>query len=170
MYVGHIIINDKIFRVGDRLQYEGGYSDESCLPVGAIVTIAAIRNENDGDNISIGLEGPVEICKSWHNLDGNLSDSNKNRGWWFRPSFHKYFRQLPIEFIVTSGYKYKNNDLSGKKCKSLLALRDKMLVEFEEMVGGSSGDGLGRRGHCLVIEEKYLEENVKKKSKNKEII
>lgn len=67
-----------------------------------------------------------------------------------------------VAYVVDKS-RFKGNDLYGEKCTVLAKLAingrnniEHLFVELEKNVGGSCCDGLGRRGHCVVVNSKSL--------------
>ena len=71
------------------------------------------------------------------------------------------------ELYVSGKFVYKGKDLRGKKCKPLAVVGNSdYIVEFAEDIGGCSGDGLGKLGHCVAVDKKLLKSK-KRKTKAK---
>lgn len=67
---------------------------------------------------------------------------------------------VPLEDVyISKNFTFKNRNLKGLDCKYLAAFRGgDCFVEFEEDIGGCSCDGLGRAGHCIIINRGFLME------------
>ena len=132
------------------------------LPVhiGLVCQIAAFEEYegDDGDEeIEVGLK-VSEPRPEWNDMGGL---TQPNCGWWFttrniKACFVKLGVNIGKDLCIKKDFLYKNVNLKGKKCKVLNTGVEGILLEFEECIGGSSGDGMGRHGHCLLVEEALL--------------
>jgi hypothetical protein len=66
--------------------------------------------------------------------------------------------------VIKTDVIVKKRNLKGLRCEIITQLEDgNYFVEFEEDVGGCSCDGLGRRGHCIVVSAHSLTRGIKSK-------
>ena len=65
-------------------------------------------------------------------------------------------KDLGPNYIINSNLEHNGLALLGKKCKVLTFGNLGTLVEFEENIKGSSGDGTGKTGHCLLVAPETL--------------
>jgi hypothetical protein len=66
--------------------------------------------------------------------------------------------------VVNRDYKFRKQNLKGMRCRVLAPLGRDVVVEMEEDVGGSSADGIGKRGHCIPIKKEFLTVSSEKES------
>jgi hypothetical protein len=98
-----------------------------------------------------------EYKSGWHDLDGNVENGH---GWFFEDSEVKKYFKFKTEILIVSDFEHKKENLKGMKGR-ILAVVDRsnhLLIELEKNVGGSSGDGLGKRGHCLIVDKKIVKQ------------
>ena len=131
-------------------------------PVGKKFKVGALTNDG---HIHIGIfsEKPID---GWHDLGGKVPIGH---GYWLGiDDVARFFDLLTTEYVIRNSMIYKNIELKGKKCSLLrLMAGSLMLIEFEENIGGGSGDGLGKKGHCIIVSSSALEEAKKEKKKSK---
>jgi hypothetical protein len=69
--------------------------------------------------------------------------------------------------IVSKDFKIQGRNVKGEKVKILKTFSTSdqylVLVEFGEDIGGHSGDGLGKKGHCWTLPSKIVETQAIKK-------
>lgn len=154
-----IKIAERIINVGDRLRGNMNAPERGLCPEDHIVTVQYITDEG-----MVGLYSERRLS-GWSDLDGEVP--NRQGFWASRDCIHDNFVPVDVGLVVKRPVKFKNRDLQGMKCKILRALGDRkhVFVEMEENVGGGSADGLGRAGHCVLLEENILAGVPKKKKK-----
>jgi len=152
-----ITIKGNKLRNGSRLIAKKNYGP---LPTGSRVTIKLINRNGDGPQIGIVSDPRVE---GWHNLDGACKDGH---GYWVEPRhISEFFKTTSSDCMVKANVSYKNKSLKGMECSVLHELpKSKVFVELAEDVGGASCDGLGKKGHCVVLQRDQIGP-VKAKSK-----
>jgi len=65
---------------------------------------------------------------------------------------------------VAGDFVFKKKNLKGMGCKIVASLQNgEVFVEMDKDVGGGSCDGLGKRGHCITINESLLAIKTSKK-------
>ena len=131
---------------------------------GATIRVKTIIGK--GDCVEIGIYSNI-AQPGWHDLDGRVSNGH---GYWMdRKSFVRFLRPKDIlKYVVSGDIKYKNISLKGMRCKILHSNYNDThcFVELEKDVGGGSGDGTGKKGHCIVLDGNILEiDQPKKKEK-----
>lgn len=144
-YFGEEIhVGDKFFCIGENKDWK--------LKEGLQIEIVLIDNYED-KQYEIGVYAP-DAPDGWHDLDEEIDEPN---GYYFsHEDFVNYFRRdnaykiLGKTFYFAGSTELKGRRLTGLKCKVLKKSQSHMLLEFEENIGGSSGDGIGKSGHCLI--------------------
>ena len=117
------------------------------------IEIKVIR-KNNGEDVKIGITGGYH--DGWHNLEGLVPS---HQGYWV--TREQIFTCVDLigekDLKIKGNLTFKGKKLKGKKCKILSSLEDgSMFVEFDENIGGTSCDGLGHRGHCIVVDPEML--------------
>lgn len=157
-----ISINGKKLCVGARMTAR---EDLGRLKKGSEVVIRFIGRQNGGD-LQIGLVS-IKPVDGWHNLNGMCKDGY---GYWIEPRHIKQtFNITESRHIVKANVSFKKKQLMGMECNILTNLpRSKVFVELAENVGGASCDGLGKKGHCVVLRKEHIGPMTEKNSKQKE--
>jgi len=158
-----ISVNGRMIVVGTVLTATNNFSH---LPRGAKVSVKKIRRNEDGIEIGVCAEKRVD---GWHNLDGSCPD---RCGYWIEPRhIKKSFKVSPDCRIVRGNVSFKDKSLQGMECSVLSHLpKGKVFVELVEDVGGASCDGLGKKGHCVVLKKENIGTAPKKlKQKEREV-
>lgn len=128
----------------------------------------------DSDQISLGMYCDDHSMGAWGDLKGMCGD---NHGFWISPGAvltgikiirtHAVQGDTPINSsngkvrYIKSELIFKRKSLIGKKCTIIRPFKrfsdsSSYFVEFEENIGGCSCDGLGKSGHCLPVNAKFL--------------
>ena len=142
---------DKLFRVNDSIVANACSEGLGICNSGEVFKIVLI---NSGKDPLIGIKSD-KLRLDWHDLDGHVQNGF---GLWINEDtlltcFTLYHRLYEIFEDVY----FKSHNLKGRKCKILSdVLSDNCMVELEENVGGGSGDGLGKNGHCVLIQKGAL--------------
>ena len=153
-------------KVGDIARLTELAERSGCGTKGLKIKIAVIMLDDAYDGgTKIGIQSFIEI-PNFHNLDGLVP---RNTGWWLTSDevFCGFLKQIttPSKYILKD-FVYRGNNLKGKKCKILGMLSNNdYMVEFEEYIGGLSGDGLGQMGHCIPVPFSFIEEETTQKKK-----
>ena len=137
--------------------YERGICDE-----GYLFRIAMFGWSNTGLR-NIGLFSPTKLSK-WHELDGYLPD---HQGWWIEVNeLGRNFTLHNMRVEVIEEIRTDDKPLLGKKGNYLCPYVDfqsqrmasgcifrpsHVFMEFDDYVGGLSADGIGKRGHCILV-------------------
>ena len=130
------------------------------MKIGIICKVVAFEeyeNDEGDEEIEVCLQSSVPFA-DW-NDGGGITPPNC--GWWFTTRdisacFTRIGANIGKDLCIKKDFLYNNINLKDKKCKVLTSGAEGILLEFEENIGGSSGDGLGRCGHCLLVEEQLL--------------
>ena len=120
-----------------------------------------------GDHDAVGIKSETEM-PSWHDLDGYLN--HYGYGFWLSNSDLEHYtaKDYHRKFTVCKEVTHKGVSLKGKDCKYLFrTITGEYMVEFKDNVGGLSGDGRGKAGHCLAIKRECLAETKSKTVKAK---
>ena len=154
--------------IGDTRYYEGSIlrSCEDapehgiCKP-DKLFRIAILSWRKDG-GCSIGLYSPEEISH-WHNLDGMLPD---HTGYWLEEGhLSELFTLEALRLEIISNIATRGKELKGRKGTYLCPFDDtasmpmpmkiytphQIFVELDDNIGGSGCDGLGKKGHCVLV-------------------
>ena len=129
------------------------------------VTVGAICKKGSGLHIGLVSDRPRD---GWHDLDGHCKS---NCGYWVEPrELTKYYAVVKDKHVVSANVQFKGRSLKGMGCKILSNLpKSKIFVELDENVGGASGDGLGKKGHCVVLRKENVCAKPREKSKEEKI-
>lgn len=102
----------------------------------------------------IGLQSP--ICnRAWADLDGNVLHGH---GLWIESqSFTSYIHLVSREYKIDTVFIFKNQNLKFMRCRILYEYdKDNVFVELDKNIGANSCDGLGKKGHCIILPRKIL--------------
>ena len=151
-------INGQIINIGSPVTVTDAVLNSSyrnILEPGEIMFIRLIYVRKD-NSFTLGIYSD-EYKSGWHDLEGHTEDGH---GWFFEDEeVRKYFK-FRTKVLIISDFEYKKENLKGLKGR-IIAIIDKsdhLLVELEKNVGGSSGDGLGKKGHCLMVNRKLVKQ------------
>jgi hypothetical protein len=115
-----------------------------------------------------GLEGTIRRDER-NNLDGKC---RPYRGITMRSDqILDFFQPSTGTKYVKGDYVFGKKNLKGMKCKvvsEIAADRQNIFVEFEENIRGCCSDGLGKSGHCLLIDRSLLCDKIEEVEKKKE--
>lgn len=113
--------------------------------------------------IGIVSDQPV---KGWGDLEGEVPPSC---GYFAAADAIADLFFIVEEFFVVRGdTKFKKKSLNGMRCKMVAPLSGNLcFVELEENVGGGSADGLGKKGHCVLVPSNTLVRESPPKAKSK---
>jgi len=123
--------------------------------------IHLIGNDSPSDRYGIGIYSEKPMI-GWHDLNGAVPD---NCGYWVDPRHfaNGCFKRGATndKYYVRDTFVFKKRDLRGMCCKPIVNIgSDHLFVEFTLDIGGSSCDGKGKSGHCLILPQSVLTENV----------
>lgn len=107
----------------------------------------------------------VEIpSPGFHDMNGFLDGP---RGYWLKfGSFERYFKTASSEKVeISSECSFRRHKLKGKSGIVLSKNEKEAIVELDENIGAGSGDGVGKKGHCVVLPLNVLKEIRKNKKK-----
>lgn len=153
-----ITINGQIVSVGSPVVVTGeilGSQYENLLKPGEIMFLRLIYERSD-NSFNLGLYSN-EYKDGWHDLEGEVEEGH---GWFFNDEEVKKYFKFKTKITIISDFEFKKINLKGLKGR-ILAVVDRsnhLLVELEKNIGGSSGDGLGKRGHCLIVDKKLIKQ------------
>lgn len=156
--IGRISVNDELVMAPDS-PYGNGKK---------VLTVKIVYIKGEPDWL-IGVMSSAPMA-GWHDLDGRVSDS---RGYWVGlKEIAKYFKpkkSMLNKRMEVKGFKFRQKDMTGTKCKILAGLPDgkSSFVECDDYVGGCGSDGLGKAGHCIVVPNENLVEEEKSKNTDK---
>lgn len=131
-----------------------------------------IGESSPHDRYGIGLCSETELV-GWHNLNGNVPE---NCGYWVdqRNFINGCFKKVETnsKYYVKDTFVFRKKDLKGMCCKPIINIgHDHIFVEFVLDIGGSSCDGKGNNGHCLILPQSILTENANDvKVRNEDIV
>lgn len=140
---------------------EGAWECEICRP-DKLLRIAVLNWKKNG-TCSVGLYSPEEFGH-WHNLDEMVPN---HTGYWIEEhQLLELFVLEPMRLEVTSNFTVRGKNLKGLKGTYLCPFDDsssnimshhkvynprEIFVELDENIGGSGCDGLGKKGHCVMV-------------------
>ena len=155
-----INILGKTYTIGDVLHSNAQASKVGLCSKGLKVKIQCIK-----DSGLIGLVSQEPI-KSWGDLEGAVPPGC---GYFVASdSIGDLFFIVEENFVVRGDVKYKKKSLAGMKCRLIAPLSgDLCFVELEENVGGGGADGLGKKGHCVLVSRNTLVKEAPPKTKAK---
>jgi len=138
----------------------------SKLKKGSTVTVRWVGKKHGDLNIGVISDYPIP---GWHELDGMCND---HHGYWLdcrrvSESFEILGGSGKNDHVVKGNVCFKKTPLSGMECRILSHLSNgRVFVELEKDIGAASCDGLGKKGHCVVLPISNLG-TAPKKSKQK---
>jgi hypothetical protein len=117
-----------------------------------------MRHFDYGDEM-VGLYSSSGI-PGWGDLDGEVSTG---KGWWINIDELRSMVESPImdkrRNRISKDFEFNGRNLKGLEGVPLALIETgEMFIELDENVGGGSADGLGKRGHCVLVPRKYLQE------------
>lgn len=138
--------------VGMKAALNRDTSDNSvrqCEPI----TIVAIKSDDGSGKFRIGICG--EYHDHWHDLEGRCENGH---GYWLTSDQAIAWLVFePRELTIIKEYKFKGRNLRGMKCRNLSHMSDgSIFIEAEENIGGTSCDGMGKRGHCIIVDPEIV--------------
>lgn len=174
------LIVDDIFQITDNGQ-EAGYGAAG-TEVRLILIWDAIKrrplDNNEEYEVGDWLDCPYKFgmyCRNgsrenWGTLEGFC---DPHHGFWVDlvdllqyqyliKRDNKYKEGLPKDKVrwIKTDVMFKGKSLISKKCKIIRLFKrfssTAYFVEFEDYIGGCSCDGLGKSGHCLPVNSKFL--------------
>jgi hypothetical protein len=121
-------------------------------PMGGKASVVTVISDN---HLPIGLLFEEESRKDLHDLSGRIAF---NRGYWVseKELLHSnFFMSVKKNIVINKGVEFGNKDLSNKPGRIIkqFAGSKHFMVELEENIGGYCGDGMGKRGHCIMVEK-----------------
>ena len=133
-------------------------------PRGSKAIVKAIKIDNSGD-IIVGICFESSYHTKYHDLDGMVKDGY---GYWLTPAqllSDSSFILLQEDIVLKPGIKLKEKDIGNKQGHILkhLSNTNYVMVELLENIEGCSGDGLGKAGHCVILEKDRINFKHKKK-------
>ena len=155
--------------IGDNLRYYEGsvvrscgevWEHEICRP-DKLFRIAILNWRKDG-SCTIGLYSPEELS-NWHNLEDMLPS---HTGYWIEEDqLAEFFELERLRLEITSNITIRGKNMKGRKGTFLCPFDDSasmpiryriytpqhLFVELDDNVGGSGCDGLGKKGHCVMV-------------------
>jgi len=154
----------RTFSTGDRIVVNSEGSKRGFGEVGEQLTIGAIARDK-GNDTQIGIVADTRRSR-WHDLDGQC---DSNCGYWISVSnAYTGTDPAPKSYVIGGDFAFKRHNLRGKNCRQVGVISGgaAAIVELEENVGGGSGDGLGKHGHCVLVPMSLL--SVRKQRKQSE--
>ena len=144
----YIEVGNRTFSVGDKFTANAEAESSNICAKGHVITLRIIS-----DDPEVGISSDIEM-PNWGDLDGTISDGH---GLWITiDSFINCFTVPSNRKVVVSGdMQYKKQNLRGMKGKLLKNVNgcgeDHCFVEMESNIGAGSADGLGKKGHCVLV-------------------
>jgi hypothetical protein len=151
------------YKKGDVFSVNRRGAERGFGPVGAVLSIFTVKM--DGDDPSYGIFSEKHN-NNFHDLGGLVESGH---GYWFSSrDIHEGLNPYNQSFVISSDFEFRGKNLKGLAARRIqhLSNADHSLVEVEKDVGGGSGDGLGKKGRCIVVPNKILKEKSNKKEKN----
>ncbi len=122
---------------------------------GAVCTVYLCSNNNIGERILADISG---LIINAIDMD-NFFTKNYNNVQIAMPPSTKPDPIVEYPYTISKSFMFKNKDLKGVTCKKLAVLHGKEFVECSIHIKGNSCDGLGKGGHCILIDSWYLKDN-----------
>lgn len=123
-------------------------------------SIAVIRSTkiNGSGEVAVGMDFEVSHNAKYHDLDGMVKFGH---GYWLTPNrllSESSFILLQEKIVLKPGIKLKEKDIGNKQGRILKYFfrTEYVMVELSENVEGCSGDGLGKAGHCVILEKNKI--------------
>ena len=142
-----VVINGHRLFIGHKVRATSDAERNEICTEGTICTVKALKN--DGYTL-VGLYSTKRI-PSWGSLDGMVPP---RQGFWASiDCIVDNFSISDTGFEIVKPTRFHGRNLLGMPCKLINTNRDDeiALVELDKNVGGGSADGLGKRGHCIVV-------------------
>lgn len=113
----------------------------------------------------VGLQSPKPF-EGWSSLEGIVP---RGCGYWAsHDTVVELFDKMSSDFVIKGPAKFKKKSLDGMKCRPIASVGPGLyFVELEENVGGGSADGLGKKGHCVLVSTDHLTKSSPPKAKTK---
>lgn len=167
-----ITINDRPIKlnIGSKLKLNkrGSVADLGRIgDIAKIVEIRLARHVTDSKILIVRIGNPH---LNWGNLDGMVP--NRTGMQLYLGDLLHYFdlSNTSEKVYISKDLTFKNRNLKGLDCKMLATLPNgDRFVEFKEDIGGCSCDGLGKRGHCITVDEGLLAERKEPTPKKKKV-
>ena len=151
------------------LYYEGtiiqslpsAWNDHEICKSGVLLRIALLLWQKSG-SCQVGVYSP-EVIDHWNSIDDHVENRH---GYWIDESrLSGAFVQERLRVEVIEKAAHRGKDLLGRKGTYLCPLDDTadramsskifrpefLFIEMDEHVGGSGCDGLGKKGHCVLV-------------------
>lgn len=151
-----IKIGDILLRVGDKLRSTDAAFGNGICPPGRLVTVNTINEDND--EVVVGLYSSRRIS-DWGTLDDRVP--NKQGLWANRDCIIDNFEPLRNDHVITGDETHRGRSLKGMACTVLHVdgTTGNAFVELDEDIGGNSADGIGKKGHCTVVNKNSVEKS-----------
>ena len=155
-----ITIAGRVYTIGDVLRSNARAAKLGLCPENVPVVVKAIT-----DSGLVGLHSRKAYA-DWGDLEGTVPP---HTGYWAAPdAVVDMFDKVDNSFMIRGSAKFKKKSLSGMKCRVIAPLDGNLcFVELEENVGGGSADGLGKKGHCVLVSKDALAKASPPKAKTK---
>lgn len=159
-------IGDKIIYIGDRCRVTQTGDKWGLGKADSVLDIIAFDYGSSTDHYLIGLLSPIKLA-GWSDLSGNVPHGH---GLWINiTTFMGGLELVSIKHVICNNFIFKNKLLDGIECRILHTFEDdSKFVETESYVNGSSCDGTGKTGHCVIIPQYNLKTVNKTKQINQE--
>ena len=156
-----VTIGDKRIHIGDMLRSNVNAAENGICNPNMTFTVRAIKDDGE---LVVGLYSPLRLSR-WGDLDGRVP---RRQGFWAsRDCILDNFDLIRNDHVIAGEESFKGTSLNGERCKVLhIDNRSSMaFVELDKNVGGGSADGIGRHGHCVVVNSKSLTKCKQEKGK-----
>ncbi|MEA3296170.1 MAG: hypothetical protein U9Q27_03480 [Patescibacteria group bacterium] len=135
-------------------------------PEGSKAIIKAIKIDTFGKLI-VGMYFEKPCNPAYHSLNDLVEHGH---GYWLtlmQLLSNSSFRFLPENIILNPDIKLKEKNIGNKEGRILKHIFDTkyIMVELLDNVGGCSGDGIGKAGHCVILNK----DKIRYKRKENEI-
>lgn len=148
---------------GDEFAVNSRGAERGYGPVGTLFSIILVKTEGDKRRYGVSSE---RRNTNFHDLGGQVKDGH---GYWLTGSeILEGLTPRNQVFVIASDFEFRGSNLKGLRTRRIqnLSNSNHSLVEVEKDVGGGSGDGLGKKGRCIVVPNKILKQTSNKKEKH----
>jgi len=154
-------INEKLYYEGSILRSLDEARDRDLCQKDRLFRIVVLSWRKNG-SCTIGVYSPEERG-NWHDLDEMTPNYH---GLWFEEDeFDDLFQLERLRVVVVEKVLHRGKELIGRKGTYICPLDvsasmmqswkiftpESFFIEMDDNVGGSGCDGLGKKGHCVLV-------------------
>jgi len=151
----YVVVDGKRIREGTILIAKEGAEQSFGCKTGTSLSVRSVGVVRG----IIGVESKRRI-PDWGDLDGTVG--NRKGLWILISEMVGKFSITEEKYRVDVDFEFAGRNLRGKECKIISNTHNPAIVavEFSENVNGGSADGIGKKGHCLIMDLNLLRSEV----------